>query len=127
ALEAVIRIDGLAAKLEPGENHLTIGLTGENQMPYALDVSYRSFTGASDPACSVRLSTKLASATVKAGETVSLEAELSNATDRPQPMTVAILGLPAGLEPRTKQLDDLKKSGAIDYYETRPREIICYW
>ena len=123
----VIRVDDLAAKLEPGENHLTISLTGENRMPYALDVSYRSYTGASDPACAVRLSTKLAAATVKAGETVSLEAELSNATEKAQPMTVAILGLPAGLEPRAKQLDDLKKSGAIDYYETRPREIICYW
>ena len=122
-----IRIDGLAAKLEPVENHLTISLSGENRMPYSLDVSYRSHTGPSDAACAVRLSTKLAAATVKAGETVSLEAELSNATDRLQPMTVAILGLPAGLEPRAKQLDDLKKSGAIDYYETRPREIICYW
>jgi len=42
-------------------------------------------------------------------------------------MTVALLGLPAGLEPRPDQLDELKEKGTIDYYETRPREVICYW
>ena len=42
-------------------------------------------------------------------------------------MTIAILGLPAGLQPRADQLEDLKKAGTIDYYETRAREVICYW
>jgi hypothetical protein len=125
--QGIVRIDDLAAKLEPGENHLTIALSAENRMPYALEVSYRTYTGPSNPACAVRLSTKLASAEVKAGDTVAVDAELSNVTDKPQPMSVAILGLPAGLEPRTKQLDDLKKAGTIDFYEIRPREIICYW
>jgi autotransporter-associated beta strand protein len=125
--QGIVRIDDLAGKLEPGENHLTITLSAENKMPYALDVSYRTYTGPSDPACAVRLSTKLASGEIKAGDTVALDAELSNVTDKPQPMTVAILGLPAGLEPRTKQLDDLKKAGTVDFYEIRPREIICYW
>jgi hypothetical protein len=58
---------------------------------------------------------------------VALTAELENASDEGQPMTVAILGLPAGLEPRADQLDKLKKAGTIDYYETRSREVICYW
>ena len=34
-------------------------------------------------------------------------------------MTVAILGLPAGLQPRADQLEELKQAGTIDYYETR--------
>jgi uncharacterized protein YfaS (alpha-2-macroglobulin family) len=42
-------------------------------------------------------------------------------------MTIAILGLPAGLEPRADQLEELKKAGTIDYYETRAREVIFYW
>jgi uncharacterized protein YfaS (alpha-2-macroglobulin family) len=75
----------------------------------------------------VRLSTKLANTRIKAGETVALSAELSNATDQGQPMTVAILGLPAGLEPRVGQLEELKKAGAMDYYELRAREVIFYW
>ena len=56
-----------------------------------------------------------------------LDAELVNTTGRDQPMTIAILGLPAGLEPRANQLEELQKAGTIDYYETRAREVICYW
>jgi hypothetical protein len=56
-----------------------------------------------------------------------LTAELVNSTDQGQPMTIAVIGLPAGLEARPDQLEELKKSGAIDYYETRAREVICYW
>ncbi len=42
-------------------------------------------------------------------------------------MTMSILGLPAGLQPRADQLEELKKAGTFDYYETRAREVICYW
>jgi hypothetical protein len=122
-----LTIEGIAAKLEPGENDLTIELTGDNQMPYSLDVSYRTALPAGEAACPVRLSTRLAKHEVRAGDSVALEAELLNATDKGQPMTVAILGLPAGLQARVDQLDKLKKSGVIDYYETRAREVIFYW
>ena len=75
----------------------------------------------------MRLETKLGKKQVSAGETVALVAELVNTTDKGQPMTVAVLGLPAGLEARTEQLEELKKAGTIDYYETHAREVICYW
>ena len=42
-------------------------------------------------------------------------------------MSMAILGLPAGLEARTEQLDELKKTGQFDYYETNAREVVLYW
>jgi alpha-2-macroglobulin-like protein len=122
-----IAIDGIEASLTAGDNRLTINLTGDNRMPYVLNVSYRTLKPESSDACPVRLVTKLAAAKVKAGETVALTAELSNATDQGQPMTVAILGLPAGLEPRPDQLEELKKAGTMDYYETGPRELIFYW
>jgi alpha-2-macroglobulin-like protein len=122
-----IEVSGIAAHLTPGENQLKISLSGDNQMPYGLDVSYRVRRPPSDADCAVRLTTKLADNKVAAGVTVALTAKLENALDEGQPMTVAILGLPAGLEPRQKQLDELKEAGTIDYYELRAREIICYW
>ena len=73
------------------------------------------------------MSTRLDRNQVPWGQTVALTAELANATDASQPMTVAVLGLPAGLEPRLDQLEALQRVGKIDYYETRPREVICYW
>jgi len=125
--QETIVIDGLEANLKPGQNKLTVNLTGENKMPYALDVSYFTRKPSSHQDCPLRLATELAEDRVKAGETVALRAELTNVTDEGQPMTIAILGLPAGLEPRPDQLEELKKAGTIDYYETRAREVICYW
>jgi uncharacterized protein YfaS (alpha-2-macroglobulin family)/uncharacterized membrane protein len=125
--QETISVGGLEAKLKPGDNSLNISLTGESKLPYALDVTYRTLKPASDEKCPIRLKTSLAKPEVKAGETVALLAEVSNATEAGQPMTIAILGLPAGLEPRADQLEELKKAGTIDYYETRAREVIFYW
>ena len=125
--QETIVIDGLEANLRPGPNKLTVNLTGENKMPYALDVRFRTRKPSSHENCPVRLTTELAKGTVKAGETVAMTAKLSNTTAEGQPMTIAILGLPAGLEARPDQLEELKKAGTIDYYETAAREVICYW
>ncbi|MBN2579223.1 MAG: hypothetical protein JXB10_09550 [Pirellulales bacterium] len=125
--QETIAIDDLEAQLKPGDNLVTLSLTSKNEMPYTVDVSYRTLKPDSDEKCPVRLKTFLAKDEVKSGETVALTAELTNATDQGQPMTVAILGLPAGLEPRPDQLEELKKSDVVDFYETRPREVICYW
>ncbi|MFO0946862.1 MAG: hypothetical protein U1D30_13105 [Planctomycetota bacterium] len=69
----------------------------------------------------------MASNKVKAGETVAMTATIRNTAETGQPMAVAILGLPAGLEARMDQLEELRKSGKIDFYEQRPRAVIFYW
>jgi len=80
-----------------------------------------------DSACPVQLSTKLDKDNVQWCRSVVLSAGVSNTSDQRQPMTVAVLGLPAGLEVRLDQLDDLKRAGKLDLYQTRARELICYW
>jgi hypothetical protein len=122
-----IVLDGLAAHLTPGKNELSITLSGENEMPYALDISYRTRQPVSDENCPVRLATSLARPRVKAGETVGLSVALENVSGQGQPMTIAIVGLPAGLEARADQLEELRKAGRFDYYETQARELIFYW
>ncbi len=42
-------------------------------------------------------------------------------------MTMAIVGLPAGLHVSKDVLDDLKKAEQFDFYELRGREVILYW
>lgn len=125
--QETIVIDGLEASLKPGENRLTVSLSGDNKMPYAVDVNYRTRKPSSHESCPLRLVTRLAQPQVKAGETVAMRAELTNTSDEGQPMTIAVLGLPAGLEARPDQLEELKKAGTIDYYESAAREVICYW
>jgi hypothetical protein len=79
-----------------------------------------------DP-CPVRVSTRLDGSEMAWGRAVALAAEVSNTTDQSQPMVVAVLGLPAGLELRLDQLEHFQRAGVIDCYETRAREVICYW
>ena len=42
-------------------------------------------------------------------------------------MTLARVGIPGGLVFQTWQLKELRDKGLIDFYETRPREVILYW
>jgi uncharacterized protein YfaS (alpha-2-macroglobulin family) len=120
-------VQGLEAQIQPGENELTIGLTGDNEMPFVVDVSYRTHKPVSDENCPVRLKTSLAKDKAAAGAPVGMSIELSNVSGEGQPMTVAIVGLPAGLEARVDQLDELKEAGNYDYYEINARELIFYW
>ena len=125
--QEAILVTGLEAKLRPGENRLTLELTGDQRMPYLVSVRDRSPKPVNDDASPLRLSTRLAQAKVKENQRVALAAELSNTDDRAVPITVATLGLPAGLEARLEQLRELKKAGAIDSYATQPRQVTFYW
>jgi hypothetical protein len=56
-----------------------------------------------------------------------MDVELKNATDHGVPMTLARVGLPGGLTFQTWQLQELRDKHLIDFYETRPREVILYF
>ena len=61
------------------------------------------------------------------GEGVKLRAHVENKTAGGVPMTLARVGIPGGLVFQTWQLKELRDKGLIDFYETRPREVILYW
>jgi hypothetical protein len=122
-----INVTGLEGKLKAGTNRLELALNTKKAMPYTLAVNYTTAKPPSDESCAVRITTALAKAKAAAGESVRLDVTLKNVTDKGQPMTTAIVGLPAGLIVRTDELKDLVKQGKADFYETRNREVILYW
>ena len=122
-----IRLQGIGGSLKPGKNQLTLSLTGENKMPFSLDIDYRTRKPRNQDACPVRLATQLAETSVKAGATIGLQVQVENTSGQGQPMTTAIVGLPAGLEARQEKLDELQEAGAFDYYEQNGRELVFYW
>ncbi len=122
--------------LAPGKNKVLIETTGKNTFPYTLSWSYQTLTPPSDAGCPVKLSAKLDKQTVQEGDTVKLKATIENTTAKGHGMTVAILGLPAGLSipEDAKQLKELaklrdegKKPGVISHWELKGRELILYW
>ncbi|EMI20239.1 alpha-2-macroglobulin [Rhodopirellula maiorica SM1] len=123
----------IAAKLAESDSvELTLRADGVKNLSYTIDVAYNATTPESEEACPVKVTTKLAGefdadGNVAAGDSLTVKASLVNTTNEGQPMTVAIVGLPGGLEPQIEQLDELKKAGRFDYYELNGREVVFYW
>jgi hypothetical protein len=122
--------------LKPGKNSLRVEVTGKNAFPYTATWTYRSLKPASADNCPMKLTTHLERETASEGETVRLTVQVENKSGKGQGMTVAVVGLPAGLTlpEDMKQLKDMArlredgtKRGDIDAWETRGRELVLYW
>eukprot|EP01121_Diplochlamys_sp_Union-15-3_P022885 TRINITY_DN9885_c0_g1_i2.p1 TRINITY_DN9885_c0_g1~~TRINITY_DN9885_c0_g1_i2.p1 ORF type:complete len:205 (-),score=42.25 TRINITY_DN9885_c0_g1_i2:7-621(-) len=77
--------------------------------------------------CVVKFKAVIASPVLTEGQGSEIKVTLLNKKNEPQPMVVAIIGLPGGLEPRHEKLKELVKLEKFDFYEIRGREIILYW
>lgn len=124
--EAIV-LDDLAHALKPGKNEIELRMVGGAKLPYSVAVAWRADRPASDPAAVIDVSTKLAKSQVKVGEGVKLSARIENKSKDGVPMTLARIGIPGGLAAQTWQLKELKDKHAVDFVETRAREVIVYF
>ena len=113
--------------LRPGSNRIEVRDGAKEPLPFALHLSFNARTPTADPACAVEVEASLSRSEVAEGETVELRAVVRNRTAKGIPMVLARIGIPAGLEPRTEQLRALRESGAVDFWEVRPREVTLYF
>ena len=116
----------LAGKLQPGKNAIEVRVAGAS-LPYSIAIEYRSLQPQSSKNAKVSLATKLLASSAKMGEGITLRAHVENRTQGGVPMTLARVGIPGGTVFQTWQLKELRDKGLIDFYETRPREVILYW
>ncbi len=119
--------DELVQHLVSGDNVVTLEGSGGNELPWTLDVRYHSDQPADAADCAVDLRTELSRTSVKEGETVALYVELENLTEGGLPMTLAVVGLPAGLDVSVKVLDAMRAAGDFDLWERNGRDLIFYW
>ncbi len=131
---STVEIKGLGTHLQDAESNVEIELVAPSaeQLSYTIDVAYHAITPNSDDACPVKLATSLAGkidadGRAIAGDTFTVKTRMENVTDSGQPMTIAIIGLPGGVEPVAADLDELQEAGTFDFYELRGREVIFYW
>ena len=115
--------------LRPGKNAVQVNVTGNNMLPYTVTWMYRTEKQADDPKAPVKLSAKLNQMEVKEEGTVKLAAVVQNISSKDLGMTVAILGLPAGmsLPEKAGQLKELQAKGKIASWDLRDRELVLYW
>ncbi len=119
--------DDIAGALAPGKNVIEVELDSELSLPYSVAIGYRSAKPQSSTTTKVALETTLVKTQARMGEGVALRAHVENKTNAGLPMTLARVGIPGGMVFQTWQLKELRDKGLIDFYETRPREVILYW
>ncbi len=117
----------LGELLRTGDNEVALELTGDNRFPWAFDLDYRAEQPADHEDGAAGVDVRLARATIDEGETVAVEVTVENRTNEGIPMTIAIVGLPAGLDVAPSILDDLKDAGRFDSWELNGREVVLYW
>jgi hypothetical protein len=116
----------IALPVTAGSHTVTLtGLDGAT-VPYTLGATWSTRSPESDTDVAVGITAMLQADRVDMGETIRLTAQVRNQTARGQPMTLARIGIPAGLSVQTWQLDELRDRGTVDFYETGPDEVIVY-
>lgn len=123
-----IQVKDLQNCLGEGSHKLKVKYVNvKNPLPYTLSVNYSTTLPASSRECKVKLATNLSENQVRMGETVRLSATLTNTTQDGLPMTMAILGIPAGLSAQPWQLKEMQEKGVFDFYEVIGSNVVAYY
>lgn len=113
-----ILLPNIAEFLNDGKQNIRVEYKGtKTPMPWDLEVTYTTRVPQSSPKCKLSLSTVLAKNECKMGETIRLTTTLTNTSAQGQPMTMAMVGIPAGLSLQPWQLKELQEKKIVDYYE----------
>ncbi len=123
-----IVLDDITPHLKAGKHKIQVKYKGaKTAMPYSAVITWRTALPNTSADCPIALSTKLGGKTAKVGETVRLTTELVNTTTDGQPMTLAIVGIPAGLTAQPWQLKELLDKKTVDFYETKGNRVVFYY
>jgi hypothetical protein len=113
-------------RFRPGKNLLSLSLAAVGTIDTT--VRFRLATDKPEAATGpLALTTRLESPRTQRGQTVGLTLEVANTTDWAVLLPLVELGLPAGLEPRVAQLQQLKKQDTIDQFTTDGRRLTLAW
>ncbi|MCB9233896.1 MAG: hypothetical protein H6581_19725 [Bacteroidia bacterium] len=123
-----IALEGLGQHLSSGNHKVRVKFVDvKNPLPYAVAVNYSTNLPPTSKECKVSLATQLATQNAKMGETVRLSATLKNITPEGLPMTMAVIGLPAGLSAQPWQLKEMQEKGIFDFYEVAGNNVVAYY
>ena len=102
-------------------------IDAKKTIPYNFEVSYATFTPPNSDKAALTINTKLNSNKAKIGETVRMEIAVTNTQQILQPMAIAKIGIPAGLEVQPWQLKEIMEQNKAAYYEIFDNYLVLYW
>ena len=119
---------GWEGEIKEGQNKLEFGYSIlKEPLPFTISLDYFTSMPKSDPACKIKIETKISSPTVKLGEVVQMTVKLTNTSTEGQPMTMASVNIPGGCVVSPVQLRDLQQSKLVDFYEIKGNRIFLYY
>jgi hypothetical protein len=121
-----IALPNFVTKLTPGHHTLKLVMKDGSKMPFSIEIIYNTPLPASSVKCDLKLETKLSASEVVEGAPLEMLVKLT-VGNQDAPTPIAIIGIPAGLEPRHAQLKELVAAGKISSYEVVGRSVILYW
>jgi alpha-2-macroglobulin-like protein len=114
--------------IKEGDNHFSIRYKDENvNAPYQLELAYYTSLPPNDAQAELELSTRLLTGNTKVGETVRMQVEVTNTKNILQPMSIAKIGIPAGLTVQSWQLKEIMEQEQVAYYEIFDNYLVLYW
>lgn len=121
--------NGFQEQLVAGPNTIELKhqSQGQGELPFEVASTFYVKQGRDHQNAKLRIDSRLEKSSLEMGDTVRLNAVVENLADEGRPMTVARIGLPAGLNPLSWQLKELKEKKRVDFYETRNREVVLYF
>ena len=124
-----IELNGLEKYIVDGKSKLTVRYLGtKNALPYSIGINYFTSIPQSSDDCKLALSCKWDRRQARVGETLRLTTLLSNKSKTEGlPMSMAVIGIPAGLSAQAWQLKELKEKQIVDFYEIQGNAVICYF
>jgi hypothetical protein len=126
--KGAIVIDSLEKYIKEGKTTVTIHYEGtKTALPYSLAISYNTWQPMSSQNCKVDLKTTMSAEKVKIGQTARVTAVISNKSGSGLPMTIAVIGLPAGLSAQPWQLKELQEKKIVDFYEVNGSNVVFYY
>jgi len=118
----------LTAVVKEGKNVFDVQYDNRTStIPYNLQVWYNTFTPPNSEKAELTLTTKLAAAQTRIGETMRMDIDVTNIKNQLQPMAIAKIGIPAGLSVQPWQLKELQEKGRMAYYEIFDNYLVFYW
>lgn len=122
-----IVLDGFASMLRSGTQSIEVGAQGDASLPFTLSVEGRVDRPDDAQDAALTLSTALSRTKLEEGGATRLTARVTKLDPSDVGMCLAVIGLPAGLELQTRELERLARSAAVDFAELRGRDLVVYW
>ena len=118
--QGAIELPKFADALGPGQHIVELKMVNGSPMPSSLVVRYRADTPATSPSAKVALTTSLVDASVAEGEATEAKIRVTNTTKEGLPMTIAVIGIPGGLEVRCMRRSEQARGGTAGIHRSRP-------